>query len=295
MKTKFFKIFTISNCIQLLKLIKFVSFFLLIVFLNACVTGKRTAYKFIDNSRNINILILEPDLVIKSNLKIDRAELNNIEDPVERNNVELSQSDFLYDLDVNWVSEIFMSELKKELNTFGVNVFTSSKIDTFFTQSTPAYMFSISQVEIEEFFSPFKEEYERSRFDSVTYVQEFSLNALNFNSWYEYSELNTEKKKELLFSNFYISDNIQGYFYVDQTSNEVKYSYTKYSIGVEDIEKLIRYAGKMNAQYMYNYILNKYIREHAPYEIEAHKFFVFNPALNILNIRDNYRQFRTLR
>lgn len=249
-----------------------------LVFFNGCYLEKKFGKEFVNNAGKISLLILEPDVVLKSNIKNDKSD-------------SLNNTDLLRSLDGTPIGEIFMSELKKQLAFYGIKVFTSSRIDTFFTLPPPAYLFNIAQLEVEEFDYPFKDKLVT---DSMIYTQEFILDAFNFNTWFEFSELNSERKPEVLFSNFYIKDEINGDFKVNLISDDVSYVYNRKDLTPDELLYLIKYAGKTNASYIFNYLLNNYINEKLKDKVNDKIFYYYNPDKKKIVFLDDYTEFRKI-
>jgi len=258
---------------------------LILLLCNACHVEKRMAYKYVDNAQEITVLLLEPDVFLLSDLK-KSTQTDNLGN--EETNI------FLNDIDVAWASQLFSETLLKELAAYKLKVLTASQLDTFFTIPTNAHMFNIAQVEIEEFFSPFKDTFEKSPFDTVVYVQNFLLNALNFNTWVEYSKLNSDEKNQVLFSNFYISDEVNGRFFINRTTKEVLYSYTMSEIDTNAVEALIKYAAVTNARYMFNYLLNKHIKASSNNKVATAKFYFYDKAKNKILLLDKFQEFKLI-
>jgi len=249
------------------------------VLINSCYIEKKLGKNFADNANNISLLILEPDLVIKSNIKNNDSDTSAI-------------SECFNNLQEKALSDAFMDELKKQLINYRINVFTSNRIDTFFTLPSPAYLFNIAQLEIEAYYYPFKEQLVT---DSLIYNQEFLLNAFNLNTWFEFSELNSEKKAEVLFSNFYIKDEIAGNFKVNLFSDEVNYVYNRKNLTSEDIQFLIKYAGKTNAQYIFNHLVNQYIKDKIGERFNDKYFYYYDHEKNKILFLENYTEFKKIK
>jgi len=252
--------------------------FITLIISNGCYLEKKIGKEFVNNADSISLLILEPDLVLKSNIKIDKSD-------------SLNKTDLLKSLDGTPIAEIFMSELKKQLLSYGMKVYTSSRIDTFFTLPPPAFLFNIAQLEVEAYDYPFKDKLVT---DSLIYTQEFLLNAFNFNTWFEFSELNSERKPEVLFSNFYINDNITGNFKVNLISDDVTYVYDRKDLAPDDLLYLIKYAGKTNADYIFNYLLNNYVNEKLKGKTNDKYFYYYKPDKKKIIFLENYVEFRKI-
>lgn len=275
------------------RLVLLIAFSYLIIS-SGCYLERRMAYSLVKNSSAISILIIEPDVFLKTNLKVEPEDIEPFNTVAQKDSFAIAQSEFLKNVEMPQAYNTFMDILLQELRAYGVNVYTSAEIDTFFTLSGPAYIFNIAQVEMEEFYAPYRQEFERSRLDTVIYVQEFTLNAINFNTWIEFSELNSDKQKETLFSNFYISDEIEGSFFIEEGTRAVRYRYTRFNMQQSDVEQLIRFAGKTNARYIFNHILNTYVKENSPYTEPQGIFYNYNRHTGKIHMLEGYEQFRRL-
>jgi len=250
-----------------------------IIFLNSCYIEKKLGKEFVANAPKTSLLILDPDLVLKSDIRNDSTDTSIV-------------SETFNSLEEGTVSDIYLNELKRKLMDYGIKVFTSNRIDTFFTLSPPAYLINIAQLEIEAFYYPFSEHLTT---DSLIYTQNFLLNGFNFNSWFEFSELNSDKKAEVLFSNFFIKDEISGDFKMNLFTEDVNYEYNRKNLSPEDIQSLIKYAGKTNGQYIFNHLLNNYIKEKTGNKFNEHYFYYYDPVKNKFLFLENYKEFKKIK
>ncbi len=268
---------------------------LLIGFLwQSCYVERRLAHSFINTSKEISVLVLMPDVFLKTNLKAEIANPDTFASVAAKDAYSIAQSEFLKLIDLDEAYKVFYGALMQELKAYNINVYTAEDVDTFFTLSSPAYVFNIEQIEIEEYYKPLREEFERSAWDTVIYVQEFLLNAVNFNTWIEFSEINSEHPAQLLFSNFFISDEIDGTFFTDRQTREVKYRYYRHDMKEKDLWQLIRFAGKKNSTYIFNHILNLYVQENSPYTSPTGVFYDYNRNDGKVYMREDYKQFHIL-
>lgn len=119
---------------------------------------------------------------------------------------------------------VFINSLKRELQEYGFRVYLEKDLDTFLTLKDTAYVFSLAQLEVEEDTDPVVEE---DIFDdTVTYFKKFVLDVVRINTWFELSRLNAEEgKPRVLFSSFFVQDQLKGRFWRHPLILDVKYKY----------------------------------------------------------------------
>lgn len=246
--------------------------------LNSCYLEKKYGREFARNAPNISLLILEPDLILKSDIRTP---------PEDSSYVSL----FIKNLPEDTIAAVFTSGVIEQLQKLGVNVIRSKQMSDFFTMKPPAYLFNIAQTEIEQYSYPVKEKYTT---DSLIYTQEFLLHAVNFNTWLEFTELNSDKKAETLFSNFFVKDVIIGDFRVNLLTDDVTYVYERKDLSPDDIMLLISHAGKTNALYIFNMLMNKYIKEKMQDRFNKKYFYYYDPVKKKVLFLENYTEFKKL-
>jgi hypothetical protein len=243
----------------------------------SCTVETKLGRQFADSAPNISILIMEPDIILLNNItksKDDSAKSTEL---------------FPFDVDRGAVTAIFTEALKNELRSYGLKVYSSARLDTFLTLSPPAYLFNTAQLEMEAFMYHFKDKLPT---DSVVYTQDLLLNAVNFNTWFEFTELNATEAPEVLFSNFHIKDAINGDFKVNLLSGDVTYAYTRKDIASADMATLAAYAGKTNGAYIFNHLLNKYLRKQLPDNTPEGLFYFYDKNKSKVLVLENYVEFR---
>lgn len=258
-----------------------ICFLCMVVFslmLHSCYLEKKYGREFARNAPNISLLILEPDLILKSDIRTPPEDSLNV-------------SRFIKNLPEDTISAIFTSQVIEQLQKLGVKVIRSKQMSDFFTMKPPAYLFNIAQTEIEQYSYPVKEKYTT---DSIIYTQEFLLHAVNLNTWLEFTELNSDKKAETLFSNFFVKDNISGDFRVNLLTDEVTYVYERKDLSPDDIMLLISHAGKTNAHYIFNMLMNKYIADKMQDRFNKKYFYYYDPVKKKVRFLENYTEFKKL-
>ncbi len=268
-------------------------FFLLlpVLVLFSCATERRLAQQFVQEETNINVLLLPPpDLIVKYYpTHPDEA------DPDTIDAYDLQDARFVDEVDDSLVVNNFMQSLKYHLELFQVNVFGPDNIDSFFRLDTTAFIFSLSQMELMEYLD---EAIFTSTIDTIQYLQRFPQTTLMQSHWFEFSTLNQpEKPMEVLYSMQYTSDYFDGRFVYNPLSGEVTFRYTPYYLTSDDVFELAYFAGEQNAQYIFDYLMNYYVREEIASDTDRYFTYdrnrhVLRPAYNDRFIRISNRENR---
>ncbi len=217
---------------------------IVLLLLSSCDVEKQIAQEYVNyNKNNTSVLILRPDYILKKD-KIKDSEL--IDKDFSLNDV--SDSVFIKD---------YFDNLFNELRTFGFKVYTDINIDSFLNADTSAYVFNISQILLEESVTT---KIEDAEYDENLYEKTFMLNTVTVNSWFEATKTNKkENQMQVLYSEHFINDYIKGRFVRNILFGDVEYKYTRNNITLDDVYRLSAFAGKKNADYIFDYLLNEHI------------------------------------
>jgi len=120
--------------------------------------------------------------------------------------------------------------------------------------------------------------------------QDFWLNAVNLNSWYEISGVNdSQKTKKMLYASETAADYFNGKFKFNLLTEEVTYQYTIDTIALNDIYELAAFAGKKYASYIFDYIMNLEIRKQLPASSQPYKYMHFDRESGRIEPAYDYR------
>jgi hypothetical protein len=220
------------------------------------------AKSYIESEPDISILILPTDYVFKKNLKVDEIKVSENLSEWEVDSALMAYSFFLQLVSDSIFLEVFVNSMIREFEELGLKVYTDNSLDSFLFIKTPAYIFNIAQIELEEHYTVHEDQED---FGDYVYYKNVDLNAVSYNFWFEVSELNNEtEKRKLLFTTETINDVVFGYFAENLFTGAVKY---KYRVNEIDIDIIYRYCttfGRRYAGYTYDYLMNKYLDEHWP-------------------------------
>ena len=257
-------------------------FMMLSLFLSSCYAEWKMAKSYIQAKPETAILILPANYVFKKNQKIDnQKELKNLSEQ-EKDSVMMAKSSFLTNISDSIFLERFINSMYLEFENLGFKVYAENYLDSFLFTQTPAYILNIAQIELEELYSVYEDQQD---FGDLTYYKNFDLNAINYNFWFELSELNNEKENTKL---FYISetitDQIYGYFTENIITGDVKYKYNITEINLDVIYRYCDTFGRRHAGYTFDYIMNKYIAENWPPNKRVPYYMHYNRENNTLDL-----------
>ncbi len=250
-------------------------FLVVIVFsLISCSVERKMAREFVDSKPDISVLILPLNTILKNNLKRDDIGDTSNLDAWQVDSAAIANSILLKDVSDSAFLEIYINSLFEEFERLGVTVYDESHLDSFLFIKTPAYILSIAQVELEEYYS-LREESEE--FGEFVYHKNISLNAVSINSWFELTRLNPkEEGHELFYASEEVSDFVDGYFSQNIFTGDVQFKYVKREMELDDIYRYCGILGKRYAGYAFDYFMNEYISDNFPLGKERRSFMRFN-------------------
>jgi hypothetical protein len=252
-----------------------------LLMLSSCYPEWKLARTFVSEGPESAILVLPANYVFKKNLKVDELENTTGLTDSEIDSALMANSLFLQKVSDSVFLETFINSLIQELDRLGFKVFLENQLDSILFAKTPAYLFNIAQIELEEHYSVHED---KETFGGFEYYKNVDLNAITYNFWFEISELNDEEgNRKLFFSSETINDVVFGYFTENLFTGEIKYKYTLDEI---DLDILYRYAGIFGiryAGYTFDYIMNEFITERWPPDKKRRFYMHYNPENNTLD------------
>lgn len=235
---------------------------LLVVLLSSCYPEYKLAKSYIDSEPDNSIMILPIDYLFKTSLKIDEIGDTTGLSSYEIDSVLIANSSFLKDISDSVFLETFINSLITEFEKLGFTVYTENYIDSFLFFQSPAYLFNIAQIELEEHSFEF-EDSELIR--GTEYFKKLKLNAMTINTWLEISTLNAEEEgRELFFADETIADIVDGHFGENLFTGDVKYNYRIIEMDEDIIYRYCELLGRRYAGYTYDYIMNEYVKQNFP-------------------------------
>lgn len=253
----------------------FIIFIPLFFLLNSCSVEYKIAKGFVDTPNNISLLVFTPDYIFKNNLKTYEYPVYDSLSGDDLDSALFFNSLFLQNLDDSIFFENYMNNLNLGLSMYGINVFPEYMLDSFLLIQSDAYILYIAQIELEEYVMPYTaEEY----FGEYFYSETIDLNAVNINSWFEITKLNSDENvKKVLYASHMVFDDMSGSFSQNIFTGEVKFSYIIEQMTENDIYELSALLGAKYAGYTFDYFLNNYIIKHLPENVHSDKYLHYNP------------------
>ncbi len=234
--------------------------------LMSCSVEQEMGNNFLKRRDSLAVLLIPPDYLYKTNLKA--YEIENFDEltEYEQDSALYANSKFLQYLDDTLLIKRMMSSLEAGLRQYGIYTYTPDRMDEFMSQNRTAYQVSLAQLEAEEDVYPYRAE--AVFFDSVLYFEDFLLNKVSLNSWFEVTKLNdTTAVNNVLYASHYAMDGLDGRFVNNAFTDEVEFKYNMDSLQVEDVYALAQTLGEKYAGYLFDYFLNGYIyRQYPPDE-----------------------------
>lgn len=264
---EFFHIF-VFNCMKRKHLFQIILLTSLIMGLNGCYPGKKTATHFINQLDSVSVMVVAPNKITQKFYPFHPAFTDSFP---EHNPFDVETSFLLSETNDSISKNIFMESLIRRLVDYRVKVFNEKAFDRFLEQKGSKYIFTIAQAEILEFDDV---KTERALIDTTLYRQDFLVRTLEQNTWFEFVEVDpvnsADGEMQVLFSTFFDVDQVDGQFRYNPFSGKVRYEYTSELLKPSDVYALNQYAGRKNADYIFDFLLNNYITTHSDP-------FLFNP------------------
>ena len=240
----------------------FVFLLLACIALGACTPEYKMAKAYIASRPDVSILVLPSNVVFKDNLKTIEGLDTNTMTQIEADSVRMDKSTLLKQVSDSIFLEGFTNSLFSEFDKLGFTVYTQPQLDRFLSLKTPAYIFNIAQIQLEEMY---KVHEDKEQLGDKVYYKDTRLNALSFNFWFELSVLNnTKDKPKLFYVSQTISDLMDGYFTENALTGAVNYRFNINKIDSSIVYKYCRILGRRYAGYTFDYLMNEYIDAHWP-------------------------------
>ncbi len=225
-------------------------------------------------------MILPIDYLFKTSLKIEKIGDTTGMSEWEIDSTLYANSLFLKNISDSVFLETFINSLIMEFEKLGFTVYTENYIDSFLFFQTPAYLFNIAQIELEEHTFEF-EDSELIR--GTEYFKKLDLNALTINTWLELSTLNAEEGRELFFADETIADIVDGHFGENLFTGDVKYNYRIIEMDEDIVYRYCELLGRRYAGYTYDYLMNTYVQQNFPSNKKLRFYMHYNRANKTLD------------
>ncbi|OIP01571.1 MAG: hypothetical protein AUJ98_03955 [Bacteroidetes bacterium CG2_30_33_31] len=255
---------------------KLLIFLLLALIFKSCTIERNLAVEAGKRINKSSILVLFPDEIIKTNSK-PYSFANNLNEE-EKYWQAIDSSDFLKYINDTIVQKKFHNSIIKLYAEYGFIVYENDDLTSFLQTKNPAFIIDFSQLELEEYWKYF---YAKEQMpDEKEYKQSFSLNALALNAWVRVSVVNDSTlPPKLVFSQYYSSDQIDGYFYQNEITGEVNYRYNLIPFDTNLFEDFFANSSIKISLDIIDFVANSYIENRLLQKIEEYptRFWRYKP------------------
>lgn len=244
------------------------------VWLSSCSVDKKIGKTFIESPPPIQILLFPPNDPFKYNHKGEDIPGFDSLTAVQQDSALDVSSRFVRGVNDSAFLENYVNSFLAELRKLGFTVYLPEAVDTLLKLQPQVYVLNMAQLQLDEYYYPFEDDIV---FYETRYIKSFELNAVDFSVWYEISKMNSANpKKTLLYATHSMTDGVDGSFFLEPFTDEVRYRYSIDSISVADVQTMAVNLGKRHASYLYDFFLNQYIAYHMPEGEVPYWYYHFN-------------------
>jgi hypothetical protein len=230
---------------------------IVVVAFSSCSLERKLAKQFVENRDTIAVLLIPPDFLFKANLKTWSAGDIDQLDPQEQDALLYDSSKFIKHIVDSVFIGRYMNALQAELARYGIQTYTQDELLEFMSLENTAYQVSLAQLEVEEGIYEYRAQ---EVFDTTMYYEDFLLDQLSLNSWFEISKLNDQiGVNNVLYASDFVTEGLEGRFTSNIFTGEVRFKYNIFPLEMEDIYTLAAISGERYAGYVFDYIMNRYI------------------------------------
>jgi hypothetical protein len=253
--------------------------FLFIILLASCSPERELARDFVKSTKETPVLLLCTDRLLLTNDKLKQISGFDTLDARTQDSLWLVNSRYLDSVsDVKMLTTIY-EKIRKELKSYGYKVITPDSSAAIESHKPDLITLNIAQIELSEDRYTYRDE--QLFLGDLMYYYDHMLNAVNLNLWFEFTDTLTKAPK-VLFSSFIVNDKLDAAFVMNQMTYNVSYKYKITPFNTEDIYTLANTAAVKSSSYFYNFLMNKYIKENLPSNVQYFKHFSYNRYYDFL-------------
>jgi hypothetical protein len=243
----------------------------------SCSLERKLAYEFVSKKDSVSVLLIPPDYLFKTNLKKWKIENPDQLSKEALQSSLLDSSLFLKDIDNELLIEDFMVAMEESLRQHGIKVYPPAQMPEFFKENRDAYQVAVVQMELEEDVYPYRAE--ATFDDSLLYYEDFLLEMVTLNTWFEISKLNdTIVKHNTLYAADYVMDGLEGRFASNVFTGKITYRYNYNPIQLKNIYTLSKMLGQRYAGYIFDYLMNRHVFLSMPAGRKSTTYFRYDQA-----------------
>lgn len=241
----------------------------------ACSPERRLARQFVTLKEPVTVLLVSPDIVYKKSYKVpDSVDISLLPENEAEAALFFQTRLLQFTNDSIFIND-FMQGVVSALHSAGIKVYAADSSLRFIQSEAPAYIINVAQLQLEEYYDSLITSPDIFNDDQL-YVIYYT--AINMNSWYELSRLNSESSnRQVLFNSKTVQDFVEGGMRYVPISGDYKFMSTVDSLTMSDLYELAGHVGFLNGSQLYDYLMNAWIRQHLPKQSGPIKMFSYNP------------------
>lgn len=227
---------------------------MLVVILCSCSSQRKLARQFVSQQSQLHVLLLAPASVI---LKFYPGHPDSLAQE-QADPFQLEKSQHIKFAEDSIIIKLFMNALRQNLEGFGINVYGEKELEKFNAIDSLSYVFVLAQLEVMEYILP---DIKYTMLDTTIFEIGFQQVNLTHSQWFEFTEPGKpERPVQVLYSSQFTHDLIErGRFRLNALTRQMFYEYEAFPLRFEDLYRLSIFSGQKNAQYIFDFLLNKYI------------------------------------
>ncbi len=254
--------------------------FLLMIFLfSACSIERKLALEFLRHAENKGVVLVVPPYSLEM---YNNNEYNfdsvSLPDNFPLNEFLFQQTRLLKQVSDSVFLENYLNSFIDQLNKRGFLVYLPGDLDAFRNAPGPHYVFKLAQLELAESYYPYLVE---EKIGKEEFRKAFELNMVTLQNWFEFEAVDTTWQKVFYAENS-ITDEFNGEFITDNASGKLVYYYAMDSLAVKDVYQMADDVGYLYAGYLADYLMNSFIEQHYPKEMQASQFFHYDISSKML-------------
>lgn len=224
----------------------------------SCSLERKVLNSYLKYNDEISILILEPETIFKTNLKVKLREDYALLNDYEKDSLASAESIFFQYLEDSITIQFFANELIAGLSKYpNLKIYTKENMGDFLQKGNKGYIFNFAQIDFEEYYNTFKDS---AYFDDYKYIKEVERNGVSLNFYVEITPTNqSDDKMQIAFTAVHSFDQVAGSFDYNIFSGEVEYPFLLIPMDSTTIKEMIAFAALKNASLMHNFMLNHYL------------------------------------
>ncbi len=182
---------------------------ILATLINSCSYEFRTAKTITKSYYGANVMLVFPESIILTNSKYYYWE-EDINDPNQKYFQKIDSSAVLKFVDVSKLTSDYKDSMNQSLRKANFRVFETTNWDDFFKQPGRKLVINVEQIELEEKYTTFYDEYDDG---NNLYSKELLVTALQFNHWISVVyDMDSSLSKNLIYFEDGVSDEVSGEF-----------------------------------------------------------------------------------